>query len=648
MIRLRLFGQIEVRDASGIVDLTSAKLAGLLAVLAAAGDKPVARDTLTDLLWGTHSEEQARQSFRQALSRLRKLLGADAVVSDEYAVRLDPGKVATDIARFTALRERETPDELLEAVALARGEFLDGFAIRAPGFSDWLAAERARIGGQVRAVQVRLAGMAIEANDADAALGHAEAVLRRDPLDEEGHRLNLRALAALGRTAEALKRHQVFLGLLKAELGTGPEATTTALVDGLRHPGPAAPGPNAPGRADAARPSIAVMPFANLGADPEQAYFADGMVDELITALSRVSWLTVISRSSTFAFRDRPIDTRQAGREFGVRYVLEGSVRKAGDQVRIAGQLIDAATGITIWGAHFDGSLTDIFELQDRVTAKVIGALQPRLEQAELERSHRKPTASLDAYDYYLRGLAEVHRWTREGNRDALRHFYRAIELDRRFAAAYGMAARCLSQRKTSGWVEDGARERAEAEGLASLAVEFGPNDAVALATAGLTFAFVVGKVREGGELIDRSLAINPNHAVAWMYSGWIKAWSGEADEAVARVGRAIDLSPHDPYIASMRRAVAFAHFIGGRYEEAIASAASAASSPQNAAIGAAAAAASAALLGRHDTARLAMAELLSAEPKLRQGTLRQRFVIVKDEDFNRFAEALRLAGLPE
>lgn len=652
MIRLRLFGQIEVRDARGVVDLTSAKLAGLLAVLAAAGDRPVARETLTDLLWGTHSDAQARQNFRQALSRLRKLLGADAVVADDYAVRLDPREVATDIARFAALSDAATPADLQEAAALARDDFLDGFAIRAPGFTDWLAGERRRLGGQVRAVQVRLTGMALEAGDAAAALGHAEAVLRRDPLDEEGHRLKLRALAALGRTAEALKLHQVFIALLKSELGTGPEAATAALVDGLKQPAAAAPvpaaaGPDASALADAARPSIAVMPFANLGADPEQAYFADGMVDELITALSRVSWLTVISRSSTFAYKDRPIDARQAGREFGVRYVLEGSVRKAGDQVRIAGQLIDAASGITIWGAHFDGSLKDIFELQDRVTAKVMGALQPRLEQAELERSHRKPTASLDAYDYYLRGLAEVHRWTQAGNRDALRHFYRAIELDRRFAAAYGMAARCLSQRKTSGWVEDEARERAEAEGLASLAVEFGPNDAVALAAAGLALAFVVGKVRDGGDLVERSLAINPNHAVTWMYSGWIKAWSGEADEAVARVGRAIDLSPHDPYIASMRRAVAFAHFIGGRYEEAIASAASAASSPQNAAIGAAAAAASAALLGRHDVARQAMAELMAAEPKLRAATLRRRFVIVKDADFNRFAEGLRLAGLP-
>jgi tetratricopeptide (TPR) repeat protein len=355
-----------------------------------------------------------------------------------------------------------------------------------------------------------------------------------------------------------------------------------------------------------------------------------------------------MSRSATFACKDRPIDARQAGREFGVRYVLEGSVRKAGKQVRIIGQLIDTAGGITLWGARFDGSIENIFELQDQVTGKVLSAIQPRLEQAELERSRRKPTVSLDAYDYYLRGLAEVNRWTQEGNRAALKHFYRAIELDRRFAAAYGMAARCLSQRKNSAWVEDEARERAEAEGLASLAVEFGRDDPVALAAAGLATVFVVGKVREGAELIERSLELNPGYTVAWVFSGLAKAWNGEADAAIARVKRAVDLNPHDPYVASMRRVTAFAHFVGGRYEEAIAAARSVSPARQNATLSAAAIAASAVLLGRTEEARIAMDELVSAEPKLRMANLRSRFPIVRDEDFNRLADALRLAGLPE
>jgi Predicted integral membrane protein len=251
---------------------------------------------------------------------------------------------------------------------------------------------------------------------------------------------------------------------------------------------------NAPPLPD--KPSIAVLPFENISGDPEQDYFADGMVEEIITALSRLRWLFVIARNSSFAYKGRAVDVRQIGRELGVRYVLEGGVRKSGNTVRISGQLIDTATGAHLWAEHFDGGPEDIFVLQDQVTASVVGAIGPKLEQAEIERAKRKPTASLDAYDYYLRGIACVHQWTREANSEASSHFYRAIELDPNFASAYGMAARCYVQRTSGGWVTDRAQESAEAERLARRAVELGKDDAVALATGG--FALV-----EGGHLSD-------------------------------------------------------------------------------------------------------------------------------------------------
>jgi TolB-like protein/class 3 adenylate cyclase len=194
------------------------------------------------------------------------------------------------------------------------------------------------------------------------------------------------------------------------------------------------------------KPSIAVLPFQNIGGDPEQDYFADGVVEEIITALSRFRHLFVIARNSSFTYKGRAVDVKQVGRELGVRYVLEGSVRKAGTRVRIAGQLVDAAIGVHLWADRFDGALEDIFDLQDQVTASVVGAIAPKLEQAEIERSKRKPTESLDAYDYYLRGTACVHRWTKEANDEAMRLFNKAIELDADFASAYGMAARCYSQ----------------------------------------------------------------------------------------------------------------------------------------------------------------------------------------------------------
>jgi TolB-like protein/class 3 adenylate cyclase len=203
------------------------------------------------------------------------------------------------------------------------------------------------------------------------------------------------------------------------------------------------------------KPSIAVLPFTNLSGDPEQEYFADGMVEDIITGLSRFRWLFVIARNSSFAYKGRAVDVRQVGRELGVRYLLEGSVRKSANRVRIAGQLIDASSGVHLWADRYDGAHEDVFELPDQVTASVVGAIAPRLEQAEIERARRKPTESLDAYDFYLRGLANWYKRTREGTNEALRLFYRAIERDPDFAAAYAAAAMCFNRRKPFSWTID-------------------------------------------------------------------------------------------------------------------------------------------------------------------------------------------------
>src|SRR6516164_1547467 len=222
------------------------------------------------------------------------------------------------------------------------------------------------------------------------------------------------------------------------------------------------------------KPSIAVLPFQNMSGDPEQEYFADGMVEEITTALSRIRWLFVIARNSSFTYKGQAVDVKQVGRELGVCYVLEGSVRKAGNKIRITGQLIDCATSAHLWADRFEGALGDIFDLQDQVTSSVVGAIAPKLEQAEIERSRRKPTESLDAYDYYLRGMAAFNRWTPEGNIEALSMFQRAIELDPQFASAYGFAVRCYNQRKANGWPSDRRRDALEVAKLAQRAAELG------------------------------------------------------------------------------------------------------------------------------------------------------------------------------
>ena len=200
------------------------------------------------------------------------------------------------------------------------------------------------------------------------------------------------------------------------------------------------------------KPSIAVLPFDNMSGDREQEYFADGMVEEIITALSRFRQLFVIARNSTFTYKGRAVDVKQVGRELGVRYVLEGSVRRSDNRVRIAAQLIDATTATHLWADRFDSAFENIFDLQDRLTATVVGAVAPQLQQAEIERAKRKPTESLDAYALFSRGMAKLYPWTLEGTNEALRLFHRAVELDPDFAPAYGMAAYCYLWRKVNGW----------------------------------------------------------------------------------------------------------------------------------------------------------------------------------------------------
>ena len=280
--------------------------------------------------------------------------------------------------------------------------------------------------------------------------------LSEDAYRQVKSRLDL-AISDLGETK--LKNIVEPMRVYSLQFGGGIAAKATALAGAAT---PAAPALSLPDK-----PSIAVLPFQNMSGDPEQEYFADGMVEDIITALSRFRQLFVIARNSSFVYKGRAVDVKQVSRDLGVRYVLEGSVRKAANRIRITAQLIDASTGTHLWAERFDGGLEDIFDLQDQVTARVVGEIAPKLEQAEIERAKRKPTESLDAYNYFLRGMASVNQWTRAANDEALRLFYKAIELDPEFASAYGMAAWCYIWRKLNGWVVDRAQETSEGARLA-------------------------------------------------------------------------------------------------------------------------------------------------------------------------------------
>jgi len=396
------------------------------------------------------------------------------------------------------------------------------------------------------------------------------------------------------------------------------------------------------------KPSIAVLPFQNLSADPEQEYFADGIVEDITMALARFRWLFVIARNSSFTYKGRVVDVKQVGRELGIRYVLEGSVRKAGNRIRIAGQLIDAQTGTHLWADRFEGELQDVFDLQDKVTASVVGAIAPKLQSAEIKRAKRKPTENLDAYDYYLRGLAKTYRWTVEANGEALKLFCKATALDAGLACAYGMAAWCYVQRKARGWMVEHVQESEEATRLARKAVHLGGDDPVALCMGGYALAFVAHEFDDAAAFMDRGLAVNPNLAQAWVLSSWLRIWRGEPDLALDHVAQAMRLSPVDTSLHSMLAAAAFAHFLAGRYDVALSHAEGAMRDNPTFLLAIYSLAASSSLAGRPEQAKRSLAKALECNPDLRASNLKDLVSFRRTEDLSAFVEALRQAGLPE
>jgi len=434
-----------------------------------------------------------------------------------------------------------------------------------------------------------------------------------------------------------------FLGEVEAE----PEPSARGVSrDNVLHDPTRAVGPSALTLPD--KPSIAVLPFQNLSADPEQEYFADGIVEDIIGALSRMRWLFVIARNSSFTYKGRAVDVKQVGRELGVRYVLEGSLRKAASRVRISGQLVDASTGANLWSDRFEGALEDIFNLQDQMTSSVVGALVRQLEQAEIQRAKRKPTDSLDAYDYYLRGMASFHLSTRKAIDEALPLFRKAIDLDPEFASAYAMAGWCYFWRKINGWLTDRALEIAEGERLIRRAVELGQDDAIALARGGHGLGHLVGDLDTGIVLIEKGLALDPNSATAWFLGGFLHAFAGEADVAIKHFEHAMRLSPRDPEMFRMQAGMAFAHLLAGRFDEASSWAEKSFRDLPTFLFVVSIIAASHSLAGRLAEAQRAMDHLRELDPTLRISNLKDWIPLRGQENVERFAHGLRRAGLPE
>jgi adenylate cyclase len=412
----------------------------------------------------------------------------------------------------------------------------------------------------------------------------------------------------------------------------------TAERAGVGHAAPAAP----------VKPSIAVLPFTNMSGDPEQEYFADGMVEDIITALSRFEQLFVIARNSSFTYKGRAVDVRQVARELAVRFVLEGSVRKSASRVRITGQLIDAETGAHLWANKFDGGLEDVFELQDKITESVVGAIEPTLRKVEIERARRRPVENLDAYDLYLRALPHVYAFRPEENLIGLQLLGKAIELQPAYAPALAYAAWCYEQRIVRGWSQVGQDDAGTAIALARRALAAGPDDAMALVAGGFVLVMVARDYDTGLDAVRRALELNPGSGFVAGLSGAAQVFGGSPEDALVHAERAMALSPVDPGFFMFLTIAGLAHLFSSRPDPALELAKRSAALypdwdttywvlvPANV------------QLGRMSEARSALAKLVSLSPGLTISVARQRLPLRNPASLGMILDNLHKAGLPD
>jgi TolB-like protein len=434
-------------------------------------------------------------------------------------------------------------------------------------------------------------GEALSRGSEPVALSHRAVVLLRILIDRAGAPVSKDALmeAAWPGLAVEDSNLTVQISALRRALGEVPGGESwiaTLPRKGYRFAGPAVTrsedrGPATP-TVDAAtrpapmvalalpdKPSIAVLPFENMSGDPEQGYFVDGMVEEIITALSRIRWLFVIARNSSFTYKGRAVDVKQVGRELGVLYVLEGSARRAGNRIRISAQLLDATTGAHLWADRFDAQLADVFELQDNVASSVAGVIEPRLEAAEYRRSTQRATNDLTAYDLFLRARVHLFSWEREGIMRALDLLGQALTRDAAYGKALAQAAHCHMQLIINGWSEDQQRSRQEALDLARRALQAAGDDPYVLVWVAHVLAHFEPDIEPANTLIDRALDLNPSFAFGWYIKGWLRLFAGQADVAIELIEKSLRLNPLRKAPATY--SIGVAHFFARRLEKAAA-----------------------------------------------------------------------------
>jgi TolB-like protein len=679
-LRLDLLGGFAVRDDEGReIAIGSRKGQALLAFLALPPGKPQPREKLTGLLWSDRGEQQARSSLRQALTELRKAfvdLDPPPLITDRDTVHIDPDAVEVDAVTFDRLVDKDRPGGLARAAELYRGDLLDGLDVRDAAFEEWLRIERERL----RARASQALGDLLDQQTGDDAIATGRRLLALDPLKEATHCALMRLYAEAGDRSMAIKQYGACREVLQAELGLKPETATQQLAEEIQRgetkkadstpesipaeiPKAAAKTPPLPDK-----PSVAVLPFVNMSGDPEQEYFSDGITEDIITELSRFRDLFVIARNSSFVYRGKAVNLRDVGRELGVRYVVEGSVRKAGARVRVSAQLIDAVNDRHIWAERYDRELEDIFAVQDEISQTIVSTLAGRIEDATRERAKRKSPDSLLAYDYVLRGDEDLWLYTegqwldiKERIARSRQMFLKAIELDPDYARAYEGVAYTYAESWGFLLSESPDDDLNRAFEYAQKAVAL--DDAESRAHYALALTHVFRREYEQARAHQRrAVALNPNDADTLARMGWLLPLLGEHEEGIELGERALRLNPYHP--AWYQTFLPTAYYAVRRYHEAITAFESARDSYPDDAVWRAACYAQS---GRLDKARALMADFLrsagpdswwlnvpdSAAHVERDPTGLLRYMVYmypfkNPSDLDHLLDGLRKAGLPE
>jgi TolB-like protein/Tfp pilus assembly protein PilF len=564
---LRLLGPFHLGGPRGSIEFASKKLSGLFAFLACSAPIPQPRDRLITLLWGSHFDVQAKQNLRQALTRLRRLTDENIFASNDETVSIRPGAIACDVGRFEGLIHHASHESLVKAVELYKGGFLSDLSIKEDAWIEWASSQRRRLEGLALTALIRLGEEELQRNNPERSLEFSNRAVSIDNLREDAHRLIIRALSAAARKAEALAHYDHLAALLKRELNVTPDASTASLAAELRR-GPSVSKPDPATAPLKDRPSIAVLPFSNMSEAPDQEYFADGVTEDILTALSKWRWFLVIARNSTFAFKGKSVSVKRLGEELGARYVLEGSIRKAGGRVRITAQLIEAATDRHIWASQYDREIGDIFAVQDEIAQQVVTAIDPAIRISELDRVRRKPPESFDGWDHFLRGSYYYHLLKKRDMVLAREHLTRAIEANPQFATAHARLATAHVVDASLNWSGTPHLSLAAAIQSARTAIALDPLDASAHAA----LAYALPYAGQHGEAIDaahNAVELNSNYHLAYFALALALTFGGAPAEAIPAFESADRLNPRDPASWALLGCKAMAFYTAKQYEAA-------------------------------------------------------------------------------